>query len=461
MRAWVALAAVLLAPLPVVSQEPEPPSDPAGDPPPLVLTLDQALALAAGQNPELRRAVNSTELNGSEMRATWMDQLLPQVGLNLFTTAFTGNLQRQAFDDFGNPRVDPQAEWNYFSRTRHSLDLSWSFQGLSLFHAHRRQRLVNEDRDAAEAVALADVQIAVQRDYLDALEQKALRAAEEELLEARRIDLDVAERLFSLGLRTRVDVLNAELAIEQQALSVRQQETAYTRALLSLRTTMGATDTRPIDVVDVALPLFDPSGLDASVLVSRAEETSPTLRQSEISIRTAELGLSERRSQWWPEISANVSLYRQSFRNQGNALFDPSTASEPEGNFVLQFSIPVLGGLAAQTVEQQQASVELRNQRETDRQARLELEEQIRGGLLDLENEWASYRLAERSNAIAQEAPRLAREEYRLGTRSFEELRPAFEQEADTRRQLITARYAFHDALLALEQAVGGPLGER
>ena len=79
----------------------------------------------------------------------------------------------------------------------------------------------------------------------------------------------------------------------------------------------------------------------------------------------------------------------------------------------------------------------------------------IRGSLLELGNQWASAQLSERSREIAQEALALAREEYRLGTRSFEELRAAFQQEADTRRQVITARHAFVDALLTLEEAVG------
>ncbi len=428
------------------------------EPPPLVLTLDQAMALAAGQNPEIRRAVNSAGLNGAEMRATWMDQLLPSASLTLFATNFTGNLQRQAFDNFGNPIADPQADWNYFSRTLHQLDFQWSVQGLSLFQAHERQRLVNADRDVAEMVALTGVQITVQRGYMDALEQRALMAAEEELLEARRIDLDVAERLFSLGLRTRVDLLNAELAIEQQALALQQQQTAHTRALLALRTAMGTTDTRSIEVVDTELPMFDPSGLDATALVSRAHEVSPTLRRSQVAVRTAELGVSERRSQWWPQIDAGLSIYRQHFAEQAQALFEPSIGGDVESRFSVQFSIPVLNGFFRQTVEQQQASVDLRNQRESDRQTRLELDETIRGGLLDLENQWETFRLAERSNAIAQEALRLAREEYRLGSRSFEDLRSSFEQEADTRRQMITARYAFYDAFLALEQAVGGPL---
>jgi outer membrane protein len=295
---------------------------------------------------------------------------------------------------------------------------------------------------------------------MDALEQKALLATEEELLEARRIDLDVAERLFSLAMRTRVDVLNAELAIEQQALALRRQQTAHTRALLALRTAMGSTDTRPIEVVETSLPIFDPSALDARALISRALEVSPALRRSEVAIRTAELGLAERKTQWWPEVSAGIDIYRQHFAEQGEALFEPSVTGDIESRFFVQFSLPVLSNLSRQTVEQQQAAVELRNQRESDREARLQLEETIRGALLDLENEWATVQLAERSNVIAGEALRLAREEYRLGTRTFEDLRSAFEQEADTRRQMITARYAFFDAFLALEQAVGGSLRE-
>jgi outer membrane protein len=448
---------VLGAPMPADAQGASVPQEPA----PLVLTLDQALALAAGENPSVRRAVNDAGLNGTEMRTTWLDQLLPQASLTLFTTNFTGNLQRQAFDNFGNPIADPQAEWNYFSRTLHSVSLAWSFQGPSLWLAHRRQSLVNDTRDAVERVALNDVQVEVQRRYLDALEQRALMTAEEELLEARRIDLDVAERLFSLALRTRVDVLSAELAVEQQALVLQQQQTEYTRALLSLRTAMGSSDTRPIEVVETEVPIFDPTGLNAVDLISRALESSPDVLQSELGVRAAEVGLSEQKAQWWPRISAGVDVYKQAFREQGDALFDPSVTGDYESQFFVQFSIPVLDGLFRQGTEQAQASVELANRREDDREARMELEVTIRGALLDLANQWTSFRLAERSNEIAAEALRLAREEYRLGTRSFEEMRSAVEQEADTRRQVITARHGFFDTLLALEQAVGTPLRDR
>ncbi len=427
----------------------------AQDRDPIQLSLGQALELAEGSNPALRRATNATLINGTEMRSTWAEQLLPRAQLTLFSTAFTGNLQRRALDNFGNPIANPGAEWNYFSQTSHSLGLSWSVQGASLFQTHERQRLTNEDRDVALLRARTDVEIQVQRLYIDAMEQKALMRAEEELVAARQIDLDVAERLFSLALRTRVDILNAELALEQQALALQQQEATYQRALLALRTAMGLTDDRPLEVEEEELPLFDPSGFDAVALISRALEVNPALLQSDVRLRSAELALSERKTAWWPEVRFGLDVYRQSYEPETEALFDTSIGTDLESRFFVGFSIPVLNGVFRQSAQQQQAAIDLRNQREQDREARLQLDEVIRGSLLELENQWASAQLSDRSSAIAQEALTLAREEYRLGARSFEELRLAFQQEADTRRQVITARHAFVDALLTLEEAVG------
>lgn len=430
----------------------------AQEPDTLRLTLEAALDYAEGSNPGLRQATNATSLNGVESRSLWFSQLLPQASLTLFNTGFTGNLQRRATDNFGNPIANPGADWNYFSRTSHRLALSWSFQGPSLFESYRAQDLTNRNRTVERERVLTELQVRVQRLYMDALEQRELMRAEEELIEARRIDLDVAERLFGLALRTRVDVLSAELELEQQRLTHQQQESTFQRALLALRTAMGITDGQPIELTDVPLPLFDPSGLQADELLSRADEVNPTLRQAELAIRSSEVGLAEQRSDWWPQVDLGVSVFRTAYEPYGDALFDPSITSDLEGNFYAQLSFPILNDYFQHDVDQQRAAVDVRNSREDNRRARLQLEEDVRGALLDLENQWASLQLSERSAAIAQEALRLAREEYRLGTRSFADLRTSFEQEAETRRQVITARHQFVDDLLTLEEAVGAPV---
>lgn len=421
----------------------------------LRLSLDEAMRMAEGGNPGFRQARNAVTLNGVESRTTWLGELVPEVSLSLFSTAYRGNLQRRATDNFGNPIENPNTDWVYFSNTNQSLDVTWEFQGLSLFDTHRRQRLVNRGRSLSREVALSELQIEVRRLYMDALEQRALTSAEEELVAAREVDLEVAERLFSLSMRTRVDVLNAELAVEQQALALQRQQAAHRRALLALRTSLGTDGPAELALTDEPLPIFDPAALDPEALVRRALDANPSLRRSRVDVRSAELAVSEQRNAWWPQVSMGFSIYRRAQRPDQAALFDVSFDEDLERQFFVRLSVPAFNNFFENRRRGAQAAVERDNEREADREARLDVEERVRGAHLELDNEWTSLRLAERSHEIAEEALRLAREEYRLGARSFEDLQASFEQEADTRRQVITARYAFVDALLDLEEAVG------
>ena len=427
-----------------------------------VLTLNRALEIAERRNPTYRQAVNSVELNSSDMRATWFQQILPRADLTLFNTLFTGNLARRATDNFGNPIERPEADWVYFSSTRQALNLSWNFQGASLFQAYRGQKLANENRDVAANRAITGLEVSVRRFYMDALEQGELMRAEEELVQARRVDLDVAQRLFSLAMKTRVDILNAELAIEQQTLSLRQQQAAFEQAKLSLRQELGEDELGAFTLAEEALPIFDPSSLDADALVMTALDVNPELRGSRLAVDQATLGFKQSRSSWWPNVAVGMTVSRVAQSPAGEALFDVSLDEELESNFYLQLSIPMFSDYFGNRQDNHRAEVELDNSREAEREVRLRMEGTVRSAVLELSNQYESLRLAGRSADIAQEALRLAREEYRIGSRTFEDLRSSFDQEASTRRQVITARHSFVDALLSLEEAVGttvGPFG--
>ena len=183
-----------------------------------MLTLDAALRIADQSNPAYLQAEHSRDRNGAEMRAVWFDRILPQATFTLFNTAFYGNNRSRALDNFGNP-IAKDPVWVYYSSTQQGLSLGWEFQGASLLQERKSQILVNEDRDVAVQAARLTMSVGVRRKYMDALQQRDLLRAEEALGEARRVDLEVAQRLFSLAMRTRVDVLNAELDIQQQSLA--------------------------------------------------------------------------------------------------------------------------------------------------------------------------------------------------------------------------------------------------
>jgi outer membrane protein len=375
--------------------------------------------------------------------------------VTLFRTQYTGNLTPRAQDVFGNPSENPVTGWTYFSETSQSLGLTWRIQGRSMFDALSRQRLTNLDREIAETRALTDLEIDVRRAYWDASEQRELLRAEEALVDGRRMDHEVAERLFSLALRTRVDVLNAELAVEQQALAERQQRAAHDKALLTLRTSLGDDRLGPFRLADEALPIFDPSALDAEPLVRTALEVNPELRQADVAVRGARAGLGATRSTWWPTLVLNYQVGRLAQGSDTGALFEVANGVDVSHRFYVGFDIPMFNDYFQNRSNIQQSAVELRNQQEAARETRLRVEETVRGALLELSNQWESLRVVRRTAEIAGEALRLAREEYRIGTRTFEDLRQTIDQEADTRRQVIEARYAFVDALLDLEAAVG------
>ena len=144
-----------------------------------VLTLDRALEIAERRNPTYRQAFNNVELNASESRSMWFQDIFPRTSLTLFNTGFNGNLQRNAFDNFGNPIERPEAEWAYFSNTRQSLTLNWSIQGSSLFQVYQAQKLTNRGREAALGRALTELEVSVRRLYMDHQEQREPRDQQE------------------------------------------------------------------------------------------------------------------------------------------------------------------------------------------------------------------------------------------------------------------------------------------
>lgn len=424
----------------------------------VTLTLGDALRTALGSNPSYRQAVNRGDLNRTEWRTTLFDQVLPRAQVNLFSTQFTGNLTRRAFDNFGNPIERPTSDWTYFSQTNQGVDLTWRIQGASIFNAVDRQRLTNLDRDAAESRALTQLEIQVRRAFWDTQEQAELLRAEESLVEARRTDLEVAGRLFALAMRTRVDVLTAELAVEQQMRAVHRQRTAHERARLALRTRLGDRELPPFRIADTPLPVFDPSVLDVESLVAMAMDANAELRQARLGVRSAQVGLKQSRAAWWPTLVMNFNVARRPQGSRGEALFDFSGGEPLDQRFYVGLQVPMFNDYFQNQQSIHRSSVELTNTREGERETLLRVEEAVRGASLELESQWVGLRLAERSAEIAEEALRLAQEEYRIGTRTFGELRQSTEAEADARRQVIQARYGFVDALLALEEAVGAPV---
>ena len=422
------------------------------------LSLEDAYRIAGLHNPAYRRSLNDVSLNPAQTRTTWLTQVLPRLSVDLLSSTYSGRLTAQATDFFGNPIDNPESNYVFTSSTFQNASLTWNIQGASIFNSIERQRLTNADRALAGDGALWGLRSNVRRQFFSASREAELLRLERDLLEERRVDHDLAERLFELAAITRVDLLNAELEIEQQALNIQSQDGQYQRSLLTLRTTLGEIGLPPIRLASEPQPVFDPSGLDAESLVRTAMDRNLDIRQARSAVTSASHTVSESRASWWPNLSARFDVGRYTQTRGRDALFDLTSDDDLQSQLSLQLTIPFFNNYFQNSYDIQEAKVQVDNRSEDLRNARLSAEEQVRGNLMTLNNQYETYRLAQRSHAIAQEARRLAREEYRLGTRTFTELRDMIEQERNAARQVIEAQYGFVDALVSLEEAVGTPV---
>lgn len=426
----------------------------------ITLALDEAIAIAEANNPAYRRALNELDVGGPQARATWMGEVLPSMSVSLLSTGFRGSRQLQALDEFGRPADNPDTDWVYSSDTGQGLNLTWSLQGRSLFNALDDLDLDDRSRELAVERSGFGTEAQVRRQYFAVLRQRELLGTQVAALASLERDLEATELLYRSAENSRVDVLNAELAIENQQRAIQQQRRALEQTLLTLRTTLGDPDLPPVRLEAAPLPVFDPSGLDDEELVGRALEAHPDMRQAEVDLDRARLGVSQAKGSRWPSLSVSYNLGRQAFHRGGSdALFDFShEPNELNNSFRIGLSVPYLNNYFQNRSTEVQAEVALRNQRESNKETRLQVEQQVRSQLVELRNQYENLRGSERRHQISEEALGLARDEYRIGTRTFRELDDLVEQERTDRLQVITDRYNFVDALFNLEDAVGVPV---
>ncbi len=175
------------------------------------VSLEEAYRNAGLHNPAYRRSLNDVSLNPAQTRTTWLTQVLPRLSVDLLSSTYSGRLTAQATDFFGNPIDNPESDYVFTSSTFQNASLTWNIQGASLFNSIERQRLTNADRALAGDGALWGLRSNVRRQFFSASREAELLRLERDLLEERRVDHDLAERLFELAAITRVDLLNAEL----------------------------------------------------------------------------------------------------------------------------------------------------------------------------------------------------------------------------------------------------------
>jgi outer membrane protein len=443
MGAGVFLSATLLSPVMSAAQNV-----------PQRLTLEDALALAREWNPTYRRSLAQVDASAADVRAA-QGQFLPNLNASL---GFTGSRSTVATgqDDFGGNIELPE------SRT---IERSYSSQALSsqmtLFDGFQNVNGLKSARAGAEAARWAvDAQLAVleaevKRQFYAAVRWQQLMAIEERLLDARVDELEATERLFRVAAQEQVDVLGAQVEVARQEQSLESARGEARKALLTLSEVMGLDQARVFEIVGAFPDVFDPAQLDDTALVQRVLTTNPSLQQAEASASQADYAASRARGLRLPTLTAGASFSRSVGEDGYGGLFDLNPQDRGL-RFDFNISLPIFARFGtSQSIAQADANEV--SAYETARETRLQLERELRSALIDVRNSYRQLQLAERSAELGRQRLAMAREQYQLGSRSFTELQQIVSVSAGDERNALAARLTYVNAVIVLEQLLGGP----
>jgi len=366
------------------------------------LSLSDAIDKALDENHSIIISRNLTEID--ENSATLGNAgYLPNLSLN--------SSYRESIEDSRLEFANQQGQDVDGSRSKQfnaSLDLEWVlFDG---FGNRYRLQSLERGRDLSEVQSRSEIEttlLEVINRYLEVSTQAQLLEVTREAVEISNERYQRAKENFEAGGGSRVDVLNAEVNLNQDSVRVVETEVNLNRAKRNLQVLLGDNPSGDV-TVQQEFELDQQLSLDDLLLKSASNNAS--LRSVAIELEQAKLQLQETQSGRYPQISTNASYnYNRLESDAGQFTFQ-----ETDGfNAGITLSFPIFDGFR-RNISVQNDKIRVKNSEE---QRRL-VEKEIESALL---NSYETYN----SNLFLLEKQRLNVETAEL---NFERTRLAFEQ---------------------------------
>lgn len=468
---------------------------------PRTLTLDEAIRLARDYNPDYR--TQESQLRTASIAVSnARGDLMPNASISN-SYGYQASGERRA----GSVVLGTQPD---FYSSSYSLNLSYSLSGQTLL---RPGQANTEARAAGARVHGAGIALdaEVAGAYLSALEADAQVVQALNALERTRLAVQQAEAQVEVGAGTPLDIRRAQVQEGQAEVLLVSSENQAATARSNLAQVLGVILDEDVALV-TQFELFA-SELRTDVLLDRALEANPVIQASRLSREVSRSQVRSAQSQYLPTISfsAGISasvfqagdidpLIRQQLAGQAGryssciednrirdllgdpprncSALDPALPSVETSirdqveadnsgfpwayrrnplNLSLNISLPLFTGLSRRN-QVESARVAQSNADEQVRTQELRLRSEVANAVRNVETARRTVELQARLRSISTEELGLAQERFALGLASSIEVADAQANLSQAERDEITALYAFHRSIVALEALVGGPV---
>jgi outer membrane protein TolC len=420
------------------------------------ITLDEAKQIAWDRNPAVRRALTAQATAELRQRQAQYNAFVPQFGSSLNFSI--GRFRRYTAEDFaGEPLADPYYAEAVSSSTSQSIGLS-----MQLFSYNSLLELKGAKTGVLQSEQTVNVEkhrtgAEVERRFYRVLVADDAVRLEERFTNTARERLKSEESRLTAGVSLPTDRLGAEIEVLDHETRLEQVRGEALKARLQLLDVLGLTEDMPLAPVGTVPLAFDPSGITEESILARALVAAPRMQQAEMEVENSRLQQRRARAFRWPSVRGSAS-YSRNRSTAGSEAFWEINPRNRGYDLGLQVSVPIPilrfnegFGMRSADIGHERVLADYDNTRATVRR-------EVSAALIDLKNAWRGLESARRRAELSTERARIAREQHTHGTLSFVELQVINDRDAQAQRSLLDSRLAFTNALLVLEELIGGPL---
>lgn len=379
----------------------------------------------------------------------------PDVESARFTLQAAESARKAARSDFG-PSLDVNYSYSRYSKDRPSryepnvttMTVQASqplFTGFNLLNAYQKAALEEERQElqlqAQRLTVVADVQEA----FISYLKAEASISSTRRSLERAQAQLNMAKTAWNIGLRPRLDVLQAETDLAQTEALLIKYENDRNVWLTRLNTLLDLPPDAPVDYSgDLELTPFKRS-LEACL--RQALECRPDLLMARKSVEMAFKDLGMTKSLFWPQVSAIVGWSTTgSHLDAAGSRYTKKDYSYGEIGLSVNWTLFSSGKRFYLT---QQAQRQISALEAAVRSSINNCAYAVRSSLLSTQDAYRSVKVSQRAVISARESYADAKMRYELQSGSYLDLLTAQSALSDAELAEISSRA---DCLIALSQ---------
>ena len=378
-----------------------------------VLTLEDAVKIALENNYEIKIATNNLTIEKTNV-TIGNAGMLPTVSANVVDNNSIQN-SSQTRQDGTKTKLD-NAKSNSLT---YGVGLDWTiFDGMRMFAKLDQLKELQNLGEAQLKLTIITRISEVTAAYYDLVQQQQQLAALDTTIVISKQRLTLAQNRFIIGKASKLEVLNAQVDLNTDQVTLLRQKELYTNSKILLNQLLArdlTTDFKVIDQLEVDASLLLPE------LRALAEKQNPQLEAQIINKRIAELFLKQIKAARYPTVKVNTAY---NFSESQSSLGFVSQSHSRGLNYGFSASLNIFDGYS-QNRNEKIAKIQIENSKITIEQQNMALNSQLATSYQTYLTNLELIALEENNQAIAKQNLNITLDKFRIGTITTLEFRTA------------------------------------